>query len=53
MPSFLFAQGLRAPCAGLGDLTVDIAYGGNFYAIVEPQPGFRDMADHTPATSCG
>ncbi|WP_298956782.1 4-hydroxyproline epimerase [uncultured Methylobacterium sp.] len=47
VPSFLFAQGLTAPCAGLGELTVDIAYGGNFYAIVEPQPGFRDMADYT------
>ncbi|MEH3145569.1 MAG: 4-hydroxyproline epimerase [Methylobacterium frigidaeris] len=47
VPSFLHAQGLTAPCAGLGDLTVDIAYGGNFYAIVEPQAGFRDMADHT------
>jgi 4-hydroxyproline epimerase len=26
---------------------VDVAYGGNFYAIVEPQPNYRDMADHT------
>src|SRR5690606_12953482 len=28
---------------------VDVAYGGNFYAIVEPQANYRDMADHTAA----
>ena len=27
--------------------TVDVAYGGNFYAIVEPQENFRDMADYS------
>ena len=26
-------------------LVVDVAYGGNFYAIVEPQENFRDIAD--------
>jgi 4-hydroxyproline epimerase len=31
----------------LGELTVDVAYGGNFYAIVDPQPAFADMADFT------
>jgi 4-hydroxyproline epimerase len=24
---------------------VDVAYGGNFYAIVDPQPAFSDIAD--------
>jgi 4-hydroxyproline epimerase len=28
---------------------VDVAYGGNFYAIVEPQKNFRDMADFSAA----
>jgi 4-hydroxyproline epimerase len=28
---------------GLGPITVDIAYGGNFYAIVEPQPGYAGL----------
>src|SRR5690606_21438608 len=32
----------------LGPLKVDVAYGGNFYPIVEPQENFRDMADLTP-----
>jgi 4-hydroxyproline epimerase len=47
VPSFLHAEGLTVECPGLGELTVDVAYGGNFYAIVEPQANFRDMADHS------
>jgi len=46
VPAFLYASGLSAECPGLGEVTVDVAYGGNFYAIVEPQPCFGDMADH-------
>jgi 4-hydroxyproline epimerase len=45
VPSFLHATGLKTHCPGLGDLTVDVAYGGNFYAIVDPQENFRDIAD--------
>jgi 4-hydroxyproline epimerase len=45
--SFLHAEGLAVECPGLGRLTVDVAYGGNFYAIVDAQEGFRDMADFT------
>jgi len=43
VPSFLHSAGLRVECPGFGPITVDVAYGGNFYAIVEPQDGFRDM----------
>ncbi len=46
VPSFLYREGLSAHVAGLGELTVDVAYGGNFYAIVDPQDNFRDIADH-------
>ncbi len=45
--SFLHAEGLTAQLDGLGEIVVDVAYGGNFYAIVEPQKNFRDMADFT------
>ncbi len=45
--SFLYAQGLTVKVPGLGHVTVDVAYGGNFYAIVEAQAAFRDMADHS------
>ena len=35
------------------ELTVDVAYGGNFYAIVEPQACFTDMGNHTAAELIG
>jgi 4-hydroxyproline epimerase len=47
VPSFLHAEGLEVECPDLGPLRVDVAYGGNFYAIVEPQKNYRDMADHS------
>ena len=47
MPSFLHAEGLTVDCPALGEITVDVAYGGNFYAIVEPQENYRDMADYS------
>lgn len=47
VPSFLHAEGLTIECPGLGEITVDVAYGGNFYAIVEPQKNYRDMADYS------
>jgi 4-hydroxyproline epimerase len=45
--SYLHARDLAVDCPELGQLTVDVAYGGNFYAIIEPQPNYRDMADHS------
>ena len=47
VPGFLHSSGIEAECPGIGALKVDVAYGGNFYAIVEPQAGYRDMADFT------
>jgi 4-hydroxyproline epimerase len=47
VPSFLHAEGLTVEVDGLGEVVVDVAYGGNFFAIVEPQKTFRDIADHT------
>jgi 4-hydroxyproline epimerase len=44
--SFLHSAGLQVDCPELGgSLAVDVAYGGNFYAIVEPQAHYRDLAD--------
>ena len=45
IPSFLYGTGYEVDVDGLGTLVVDVAYGGNFYAIVEPQPVFNDIAD--------
>ena len=41
--SYLAAEGLTVTCPNLGELTVDVAYGGNFYAIVDPQPNFLGL----------
>ncbi len=49
VPSFLYAEGLEAEMPELGAVTVDVAYGGNFYAIVEPQASFADIAEVSAA----
>jgi 4-hydroxyproline epimerase len=46
--SYLAAEDVRVDCPGVGELRVDVAYGGNFYAIVEPQANYRDLADLSP-----
>ena len=46
--AYLAAEGIEVACPELGALTLDVAYGGNFYAIVEPQETYRDLEDLTP-----
>lgn len=49
VPSFLAYQNVHIEVPDLGYLTVDIAYGGNFYVIVEPQkhfPGIDKWSSH-------
>ncbi|WP_380058211.1 4-hydroxyproline epimerase [Falsihalocynthiibacter sp. SS001] len=53
VPSFLYKTGLSAHCEGLGEVTVDVAYGGNFYAIVETQENFGDMGDYSAVELVG
>ena len=43
IPSYLAASNLSATCPGLGELKVDVAYGGNFYAIVDVQKNFHGL----------
>ena len=43
VPSFLAAENLTIECPDLGELTVDVAYGGNFYAIVDAQKNFAGL----------
>jgi len=47
IPSFLYREGLQVDCPDLGKLSVDVAYGGNFYAIVDPQENFTGIQDYT------
>jgi len=43
--SYLAAEGLTVECPELGQLTFDVAYGGNFYSIVDPQENFSGVQD--------
>jgi 4-hydroxyproline epimerase len=47
VPAYLAAENITVECPGLGPLTVDVSYGGNFYAIVDPQENFRGLEDHS------
>jgi 4-hydroxyproline epimerase len=44
--SFLASEGLTADCPGVGELTFDVSYGGNFYAIVDEQKNFRGIENY-------
>lgn len=41
--SFLHSSGIEVSCSGLGPLRIDVAYGGNFYGIIDPQEHFPGM----------
>jgi len=43
--SYLALPEVRVACPELGELVVDIAYGGNYYAIVDPQPNYPGLDD--------
>ncbi|KJD33883.1 hydroxyproline-2-epimerase [Tamlana nanhaiensis] len=45
--SYLAAENLTIDCPELGELTFDVSYGGNFYAIVDPQKNFSGVHDFT------
>ncbi|NIF20009.1 4-hydroxyproline epimerase [Candidatus Pantoea multigeneris] len=48
IPSFVFAKDVEIDHPDLGRIHFDIAYGGNFYPIVESQANYRDCADYSP-----
>ncbi|WP_299012169.1 4-hydroxyproline epimerase [uncultured Polaribacter sp.] len=45
--SYLAAENLIVDCPELGEITFDVAYGGNFYAIIDPQKNFSGIQDFT------
>lgn len=45
--SYLAAENIEVVCPDLGKLTIDVAYGGNFYAIVDVQENFKGLQDYT------
>ncbi|MFD1556703.1 4-hydroxyproline epimerase [Paraburkholderia silviterrae] len=48
VPSFLLHRDVEVVHPRFGKLTIDIAYGGNFYPIVEVQPNFPGCEHFTP-----
>jgi 4-hydroxyproline epimerase len=46
VPAFLAAENLLVECPPFGSLKVDVAYGGNFYAIVDVQENFSGLENY-------
>ncbi len=45
VPAYLAAEGIAIDVPGFGPLTLDVAYGGNYYAIIEPQGAYTRLDD--------
>ena len=43
VPAYLAERNIAIEVPGLGLLSVDVSYGGNFYAIIEPQGGYTGL----------
>lgn len=51
--SFLHSTALTVQCPDLGELVVDVSYGGNFYAIVDVQKNFKGLQHYTAGQLIG
>jgi 4-hydroxyproline epimerase len=47
VPSYLAETELTVICPELGELVVDVSYGGNFYAIVDIQKNFEGLENYS------
>lgn len=45
VPAYLAKRGIAIDVPGFGPLTLDVSYGGNYYAIVEPQGAYKGLDD--------
>jgi 4-hydroxyproline epimerase len=45
--AYLDQENIAAVCPDLGELTLDVSYGGNFYAIVDVQKNFAGLEHYT------
>lgn len=43
--SYVAARGIEVDVEGIGPLSIDVSYGGNYYAIVEPQGAYTGLDD--------
>jgi 4-hydroxyproline epimerase len=46
VPSFLHSENLQVECEDLGLLNIDVAFGGNFYGIIDPQQQFSGIENY-------
>lgn len=47
VPAYLDKEGITAECPELGELVIDVSYGGNFYAIVDVQKNFNGLEHYS------
>ncbi len=47
VPSFLFKEALEVDCPNFGKLKIDVAFGGNFYAIIDVQDHFKGLEHYS------
>ena len=45
VPAYVAARGIDVDVEGIGPLSVDVSYGGNYYAIIEPQGAYTGLDD--------
>ncbi|MBC8988120.1 4-hydroxyproline epimerase [Pedobacter sp. N36a] len=53
VPSYLAGENMSVECPDLGLLNFDVAYGGNFYAIIDPQQNFPGLENYTAGQLIG
>jgi 4-hydroxyproline epimerase len=46
---YLAAADVSIEVPGLGEITLDVGYGGNFYAIIDPQKNFPGLSEFSAA----
>jgi len=49
VPSYLAIKDLEVSCPDLGVLKIDVAYGGNFYGIIDIQDNFKGIETYSAA----
>ena len=47
VPSFLYSTELTVESSHLGQIKIDVSYGGNFYAIIDKQENYKGMDEFT------
>nr|WP_206606262.1 4-hydroxyproline epimerase [Steroidobacter cummioxidans] len=45
VPAYLAQRNIAIDVPGFGPLSIDVAYGGNYYAIIEPQGAYKGLDD--------